>query len=235
MKKHCTQYKFFIMAILIATLLGTQAFAVKPQSDLQFQIGVEGLWGHGNNGSGWDDNDADACAFNIMIENYNMFPLPVGGGDFLSIGFMESFYGSFGGVTDWNGHGTGDFDTSKALGFGFDISPAFGIKFGDIVKLQMILGIAFRYQEFGVKWDHDWGEGVARMATLGVTTGCQAKFFPSKFLSPVAGIRYTWTGMPEYYWNGDYESEGDDDKVSHSCHINNFLFSIGLSLNFGNK
>lgn len=219
---------FLLTALFLAVTVGTvSATSIKDlKSDLQFHIGAEGLWGHTR-------TDQDGGAFDVMIENYNMFDLPVCGGDFLSVGFMESFTGSFGGTTNWDGHGSSHFDKSKALGFDLIISPAFGIQFKEIVKLQMILGLEFRYEEFGVEWEGG-GESVVKLPTLGIATGCQAKFLPNKFLSPVAGVRYSWTGMGEYYYNDEY-SATDDDKDSHNCGLNTFLFNIGLSLNFGNK
>lgn len=225
--------KLFVMVALLSAFVVSNSFAGKCKSDLQFHIGAEGIWGKANY-SGWHPH-ADAGAFDVGIENYNMFDLPVCGGDFMALGFMESFFGSFGGVTDFDGNGPGDFDTTKALGFNIVISPAFSLKFANVVKIQMILGLDFRYEEFGVKWDDsDYGGKVIRCPMLGVTTGAQAKFLPDNFVSPVAGIRYAWTGMSEFYENNDYD-DYDDTKIKHSCHAHTFLFNIGVSLNFGNK
>lgn len=224
--------KFALILSILAVAATTNAFAANCESDLQFHIGGEGLWGYGDNEHFAGDR-LDGGAFTILIENFNMFPLSVGGGDFLSLGFMESFEGSFGGMTKWHDGGRGDWDESKALGFNLLISPAFGIKFGKIVKLQMYLGLDFRYEEFGVKWDGG-SETVKKLPMLGIATGCEAKFLPNGFLSPVVGIRYAWTGMPEYYYNDDYTGT-DDDKVSDDCYLHTFLFSIGLSINFGKK
>lgn len=245
MKK--TNYSFLIAVVAILTL-GQAAFAI--QSDLQVLLGGEGVI---TTLDAQDEVTLNCGAFNLCVENYNLFPL---GGNFFSLGFMEGFGVSLGGVSSividsgavnsYKAMLTSDaFDSTFAWGIHLMAGPAVAFSFGDAAKLQIMGAFAFRYMEAKYERPYtvydDAGRYVASVTqgekfsglSLGVAAGVQVKFLPRKAFSPLVGFRYeytAWDGFTNELSQDSVTLEEDiEDALSH--HV--FTGTLGFAINFG--
>lgn len=145
--------------------------------------------------------------FYIGASNCNLYNI---NGTF-SIGFAESLGGSI-----------GDY-----AGFALTIGPAVGIAVKDIVKFQFSPGLVIGV--WGIFPDDDHHADLNSLVWFSLD--CTAKFLPSKFVSPIVGLRYK--AAPAYsrieYLSYNYTEE------EYFSTLNAVDLTAGVSLNFGKR
>ncbi|MBQ2463388.1 MAG: hypothetical protein II507_00210 [Treponema sp.] len=205
------------IAIVLATaLIGTAAFAIEYDGDVQVNLGLRDTSLKAD-----DIDDKSGSLPTIGIENYNLFKL----NDIFSAGFMESI--SFGTPLFI------DDDTSIK----FLVGPAASAKLGSIVKLQAGAGLAVaKVKAIGdEKHEGQFRDIYLEYSFTGIGFGLdlQAKFLPEKTISPIVGFRYT------YVTSGNFDVKADNDDDGYSWHIDdetinaNFInVYLGASYNF---
>lgn len=222
-----------LVAMLVAlTVLGAGSlFAFN--ADLQIHLGGEAIEAYPD-----FENDTrfEVGAFNLSLENYNMWEL----GSLISLGIMENLTGTFGGITKYEidtRYGTleydaGDFDKSFVGGFGLIVGPAVGFCLGDVVDLRVMLGFQYRFTQFAFTMDFDDAkEDKLNINSLGVATGIQAKFLPHKKVSPLVGFRYGYTAFTEF--DEYYDDEETNTSGDYAIEAHTFTVDLGVSFNFG--
>lgn len=205
------------IAIFLATaLIGTAAFAIEYDGDVQVNLGLRDTSLKAD-----DIDDKSGSLPTIGIENYNLFKL----NDIFSAGFMESI--SFGTPLFI------DDDTSIK----FLVGPAASAKLGSIVKFQAGAGLAIaKVKAIGdEKHEGQFRDIYLEYSFTGIGFGLdlQAKFLPEKTISPIVGFRYT------YVTSGNFDVKADNDDDGYSWHIDdetinaNFInVYLGASYNF---
>ena len=209
------------IAIVLATaLIGTAAFAIEYDGDVQVNLGLRDTSLKAD-----DIDDKSGSLPTIGIENYDLFKL----NDIFSAGFMESI--SFGTPLFI------DDDTSIK----FLVGPAASAKLGSIVKLQAGAGLAVaKVKATGDDEHKDRNSGhysnyylEYSFTGIGFGLDLQAKFLPEKTISPIVGFRYT------YVTSGNFDVKADNDDDGYSWHIDdetinaNFInVYLGASYNF---
>lgn len=168
-----------------------------------------------------------SAAFDIDVASWNLFGL----NDMLGVGFMVGLGGGFGGCTKTTVEGEGfsyeDTDPNiSAFSFRGLVGPAVGINVGDIVRVNVALGLSFGVVSLVNKDDSDFAD---TMGGVGFGAEAQAKLFPNKRFSPVAGYRFAFIGSDKYTSkNGSDEVDIDADSVMH---FNNEIY-VGAAFNF---
>lgn len=142
--------------------------------------------------------------FYIGASNCNLYNI---NGTF-SVGFAESLDGSIGDYTS----------------FAFTVGPAVGITVKDIVKFQISPGLAIGV--WGL-WGDDDGQAFGN-TSLWFSLDCTAKFLPTKFVSPIVGLRYKAA-------SGRYEEKYQGHWDYYDTTLNAVDITAGVSLNFGKR
>lgn len=145
--------------------------------------------------------------FYIGASNCNLYNI---NGTF-SVGFAESLDGSI-----------GDY-----AGFALTVGPAVGINVKDIVKFQFSPGLAIGF--WGLSGDGD--DYAIFNSLVWFSLDCTAKFLPTKFVSPIVGLRYK--AAPAYSKVYDYYGYRDNGKFDTT--LNAVDITAGVSLNFGKR
>lgn len=209
-----------ILAIALCVFLGSFVFA---KSDLQILLGAEALRASVDTRT---ERIPDIRMMNIGIENYNLFDI----NSVFSLGFMESVTGSIGLTKSVDTDASGNDTINKDNVFGIKgiIGPAFGINCKDVAKLQFMGGFTFRY----LKYQNETSNGnnpstetSKSFTTIGFSTGVDAKFLPTKPVSPIIGFRYSLTGAAQ-----DSTSSVLYDE---NFWLDSFIVNFGVSFNFG--
>lgn len=146
--------------------------------------------------------------FYIGASNCNLYNI---NGTF-SVGFAESLDGSIGDYTS----------------FAFTVGPAVGITVKDIVKFQISPGLAIGV--WGL-WGDDDDQAFGN-TSLWFSLDCTAKFLPTKFVSPIVGLRYKAAHAYNEVDYNDYYNEyyGEYDTTMSAVDL-----TVGVSLNFGKR
>lgn len=142
--------------------------------------------------------------FYIGASNYNLYNV----NDTFSVGFAESL----------------GFITGGFMDISFIVGPAVGINVKDIVKFQFSPGLAMGIWAF-------WGDddcGAFSNPFVWFSLDCTAKFLPSKFVSPIVGLRYKAAG-------GIYEEKYQGYWDQYGTTLNAVDLTAGVSLNFGKR
>lgn len=224
--------KFYVLvAATMIALLGSSAFA---KSDLQVQLGYRGVTTTQPDNLG--DNKITSNAFDIALENYNLFNV---GGDFFSVGFMENATFAIGGMDKMTTFGTTVnvkdlFDKAIIMGIDFIIGPAIGLNIANIVKLQVMAGLALEYTQSKMSQtvlDQEVSQSTYAFG-VGFAAGIQAKFFPKSFISPAIGFRYVYSSASKYRQVLASPLGNVDSTVDEKMNNSSFVVNLGLSLNF---
>lgn len=175
--------RFLKVAVIAAVFGAVGASQVFAKSDLQLNLG---LW-HGKVeadlktlGITWGSAEESYNSVMAGLTNYNLFDVA---GPVLSVGFMESLTGYFG----------GDF-----CGFDFLIGPAVGVNVFDVVKFQCAFGLSLGIisengdESYGSGEDFSYSSGA-----IGFGVDVQAKFIPGKKVSPLVGFRYEFNKLKD--------------------------------------
>lgn len=168
-----------------------------------------------------------SAAFDIDVASWNLFGL----NDMLGVGFMVGLGGGFGGCTKTTAESEGfsyeDTDPNiSAFSFRGLVGPAVGINVGEIVRVNVALGLSFGVMNLVLKDNNDesWTVG-----GVGFGAEAQAKFFPKKRFSPVAGYRFSFIGSDKYTVKDG--SDEEDIDVDSAMHFNNEIY-VGAAFNF---
>lgn len=209
------------IAIVLATaLIGTAAFAIEYDGDVQVNLGLRDTSLKAD-----DIDDKSGSLPTIGIENYNLFKL----NDIFSAGFMESI--SFGTPLFI------DDDTSIK----FLVGPAASAKLGSIVKLQAGAGLAVaKVKATGDEHEERHSAPFYRnyyneysFTGIGFGLDLQAKFLPQSKISPLVGFRYTYVTSGKFdikaKAGSDTLAEASVDETINANFINVYL---GASYNF---
>lgn len=142
--------------------------------------------------------------FYIGASNCNLYNI---NGTF-SVGFAESL----------------DYVAGSYGEFSFVVGPAVGISVKDIVKFQISPGLAIG--AWGLWGDDDNGAG--QNSLVWFSLDCTAKFLPTKFVSPIVGLRYKAA-------SGRYEEKYQGHWDYYDTTLNAVDITAGVSLNFGKR
>lgn len=222
-----------IIGIMVSlSVMAGAAFAkVNYMGDVQLHLGV-GLDATNvkQSMSGADiEMKASSAAFDIDVASWNLFGL----NDMLGVGFMVGLGGGFGAVTNqevtvsfMGQEQTVDSDSDmNAFSFRGLVGPAVGINVGDIVRVNVALGLSFGVISF-VDKDDDYS---TTMGGVGFGAEAQAKLFPKKRFSPVAGYRFAFIGSDKY--TSKDGSDEEDIDADPAMHFNNEIY-VGAAFNF---
>lgn len=145
--------------------------------------------------------------FYIGASNCNLYNV---NGTF-SVGFAESLDGSIGDYTS----------------FALTVGPAVGINVKDIVKFQISPGLA---TGVWILWGDDNHEAIYN-SLVWFSLDCTAKFLPTKFVSPIVGLRYKAGPARSRveYLSYNYTEE------EYFSTLNAVDITAGVSLNFGKR
>lgn len=167
-----------------------------------------------------------SIAFDIDVASWNLFGL----NDMLGVGFMIGVGGGFGGSSEVKRSMSGLTETldvdESAFSFRGLIGPAVGINIGEIVRVNVALGLSFGVMNLVLKDNNDESLTVGG---VGFGAEAQAKLFPNKRFSPVAGYRFAFIGSDKVTLKSD-TVEIDVD-VDSAMHFNNEIY-VGAAFNF---
>lgn len=217
-----------IIGIMVSlSVMAGAAFAkVNYMGDVQLHLGV-GI--DATNIKITDDMEqkAASAAFDIDVASWNLFGL----NDMLGVGFMVGLGGGFGGCTktsmDDGRFSYEDTDpNTSAFSFRGLVGPAVGINVGEIVRVNVALGLSFGVVSLVNKDDSDFAD---TMGGVGFGAEAQAKLFPKKRFSPVAGYRFAFIGSDKYTYK--HGSDEVDIDVDSAMHFNNEIY-VGAAFNF---
>lgn len=207
-------------AIIFACLLACTSVFAKPKynGDLQVHTGI-GLDSFTYSKLG-RTADVNAVLFNLDAQSWNLIQL----NDLISVGFMVGTDFGWGGVTKATISGLGSVnDNSCKDAFHWNIiaAPAVAFSFKP-VKIQCSIGFDLGLVP-GIGLNL-YGENLffSFPATFGLVTEVQAKFFPDKRFSPIAGYRFCITG------SGRVKEYSRDSKISTEQDVSTGLFSSGV-------
>lgn len=214
-----------IIGILVSlSVLAGAAFAkVNYIGDVQLHLGV-GI--DSTNIEDVSEIKFSSVVFDIDAASWNLFGL----NDMFSVGFMAGLGGGFGGCTEVTVEGR-ELDMDRnAFSFRGLVGPAAGIDIGDIVRVNVACGLSFGVISFV---DPDDSDDSMTMGGVGFGLEAQAKLFPAKRFSPVAGYRFSFIGSDKYTskYTDDIGSHEKDVEVDSIMHYNNEIY-IGASFNF---
>lgn len=178
-------YKIIVCILLF---VATSAFALKENSDLQIQLGVQ--WGKQYFDMDTQElNTVDIKGMDVALENYNLFDLPI---PFVSLGFMERAFFQCG-----YRQFLGSDDYFNTYTIGTLIGPAIGLSCGKYLHLVSYFGGQIAFKAYEVKeFDsdnifYDKSGLTDESFVYGFGTGVQLKLFPKAPLGAVVGYRFS--------------------------------------------
>lgn len=214
--------KIIGIMVSLGVMAGAAFAKVNYMGDVQLHLGV-GI--DATNIKITDDMEqkAASAAFDIDVASWNLFGL----NDMLGVGFMVGLGGGFGGCTKTTAESGGfsyeDTDpNTSAFSFRGLVGPAVGINVGDIVRVNVALGLSFGVMNLVFKDNNDMSLTVGG---VGFGAEAQAKLFPNKRFSPVAGYRFAFIGSDKV------TVDGDDNDVDSAKYFNNEIY-VGAAFNF---
>lgn len=163
--------KLFALTFCLLFAAGAIFAADDYHGDIQIHFGI-GFDSMQNKGE-----KAYATLFEADVDSWNKFEI----NETFSVGFLLGFNGGLGEcyeMTNSDGDAYSS-DVPFAAHFNFLIGPAVGINLKNIVSFNLGAGLTY---EFAI---NNWG-----LAGLGFGADLQAKFIPTRKLSPVAGYRF---------------------------------------------
>lgn len=217
--------------VSLSVMAGAAFAKVNYMGDVQLHLGVGIDATNIKQSEGGMDIEVkeSSAAFDIDAASWNLFGL----NDMLGVGFMVGLGGGFGAATNqkvtasFGGHEETEEGDPEMNAFSFRglVGPAVGINVGDIVRVNVALGLSFGVISF-VDKDDDYS---TTMGGVGFGAEAQAKLFPTKRFSPVAGYRFSFIGSDKYTVKDG--SDEEDIDVDSAMHFNNEIY-VGAAFNF---
>lgn len=167
--------------------------------------------------------------FNIAVETWHLFKIT----DLFSAGFMVNDNIGLGSTTEQTTKVAGSSYTDKDHnGFAFNwsglIGPAVGISAIDIVKFNVAVGLAF---DLSMYFAED-GKSSQSIFGPGIGVDVQAKFFPTKAISPVVGYKFASTFSKSImYTTTEPKTKTETIDVDSANVLSNVIYA-GVSFNW---
>lgn len=217
-----------LAVILAGMLTATAAFAMPAMhTDVQVHTGIG--FDTVKIKDGASDVKGKSVLFNLDAQSWNFFEL----NDFIGVGFVVGTDFGWGGVSKFTVNGvTADSNTYKdAFHWNIIVAPAVSLSF-DFVKVQASAGFNFAINPgFAANIAPNGVIYTCYPFAFGFVTDVQAKFFPDKKFSPVAGFRWGLTGSKRekiITRNNNTVTKQNIDKGSYSFCV----IYLGAAYNF---
>lgn len=178
-------------------------------------------------------SELNSIAFEMDVQSWHLFDIT---SDF-SVGFMVGLDGAIGGTTNAKTAGiTVDSKyRSASYHFNFLVGPAVSYQLGDVVRFNGTMGFSWMLDDsYWLTYEDLNINSGTHFHGAGLGFDIQAKFMPTKIISPVVGTRLTlnWTDRVTIETK---EKKGTDTKVNSKvdkAHSIPFTIYLGAAYNF---